>query len=146
MANRGKTCGKGKCVHTKQQHNAAQAVNSPDAYANGEKLASMKQLHAQIAAVSNVLTEFGCFRRQCIVATPRIPLDRIGNQAAWTKTDWTTSRWAAWSHFEVSEAPCRCGVRQNGITVVSGYVSWARSPLSSTSQSCCCAGCANLEL
>ena len=52
-----KTSGKGKCVHTKQQHNAAQAVNSPDAYANGEKLASMKQLHAQIAAVSNALTE-----------------------------------------------------------------------------------------
>ena len=32
----GKTSGKGKGVHTKQQHNGAQAVNSPDAYANGE--------------------------------------------------------------------------------------------------------------
>ena len=32
-------------------------MNSPDAYANGEKLASMKQLHAQIAAVSKALTE-----------------------------------------------------------------------------------------
>ena len=46
-----------KDVHTKQQHCATQAVNSPDAYANGEKLASMKQLHAQIAAVSKALTE-----------------------------------------------------------------------------------------
>ena len=32
-------------------------MNSPDAYANGEKLASMKQLYAQIAAVSKALTE-----------------------------------------------------------------------------------------
>ena len=44
-------------VHTKQQYNGAQAVNSPDAYANGEKLVNMKQLHAQIAAVSKALTE-----------------------------------------------------------------------------------------
>ena len=44
-------------MHTKQQHYAIQAVNSPDAYANGEKLTSMKQLHAQIAAVSKALTE-----------------------------------------------------------------------------------------
>ena len=57
VAKKGKTSGKGKGVHTKQQYNGAQAVNSPDAYANGEKLASMKQLHAQIAAVSKALTE-----------------------------------------------------------------------------------------
>ena len=49
--------GKGKFMHTKQQHYATQAVYSPDVYANGEKLASMKQLHAQIAAVSKALTE-----------------------------------------------------------------------------------------
>ena len=52
-----KDSGKGKGVHTKQQHYAAQAVNSPDAYADGEKLVNMKQLHAQIAAVSKALTE-----------------------------------------------------------------------------------------
>ena len=57
VAKKGKTSGKGKGVHTKQQHYATQAVNSPDAYANGEKLASMKQLHAQISAVSKALTE-----------------------------------------------------------------------------------------
>ena len=57
VAKKGKTSGKGKGVHTKQQHYATQAVNSPDAYANGEKLACMKQLHAQIAAVSKALTE-----------------------------------------------------------------------------------------
>ena len=57
VAKRGKTSGKGKGVHAKQQHYATQAVNSPDAYANGEKLTSMKQLHAQIAAVSKALTE-----------------------------------------------------------------------------------------
>ena len=57
VAKRGKTSGKGKGVHTKQQHYATQAANSPDAYANGEKLTSMKQLHAQIAAVSKALTE-----------------------------------------------------------------------------------------
>ena len=52
-----RSSGKGKGVHTKQQYNGAQAVNSPDAYANGEKLANMKQLRAQIAAVSKALTE-----------------------------------------------------------------------------------------
>ena len=114
VAKKGKTSGKRKGVHTKQQHYATQAVNSPDAYANGEKLASMKQLHAQIAAVSNALTVFGCFRRQCIVATSRIPLDRFESQTAWNKADWTTSRWAAWSYFEVSETPCRSGDRQSG--------------------------------
>ena len=38
------------------------------------------------------LTVFGYFRRQCIVATSRIPLDRIRNQTAWTETDCTASR------------------------------------------------------
>ena len=57
VAKKRNTSGKGKGVHTKQQYNAAQAVNSPDAYANGEKLVNLKQLYAQIAAVSKALTE-----------------------------------------------------------------------------------------
>ena len=57
VAKKGKTSGKGKGAHTKQQYNVAQAVNSPDVSANGEKLVNMQQLHAQIAAVSNALTE-----------------------------------------------------------------------------------------
>ena len=65
-----------------QQHNGAQAVYSLDAHANGEKFCVHDTVRVRIAAVSNVLTEFGCFRRQCIVATHRIPLDRIGNQTA----------------------------------------------------------------
>ena len=56
----------------------------------------------------------GSFRRQRIDATSRIPLDRFESQTAWNKADWTTSRWAAWSHFEVSETPCRSGDRQSG--------------------------------
>ena len=47
---------------------------------------------ALFAAVSNALTVFGCLRRRCIVTTSRIPLDRIRNQTAWTKTDCTASR------------------------------------------------------
>ena len=56
-AKRGKTSGKGKGAHVKQQYHATQAVTNPDAYANGEKLVNVKQLHAQIAAVSKALTE-----------------------------------------------------------------------------------------
>ena len=56
----------------------------------------------------------GSFRRQKIDATSRIPLDRFESQTAWNKADWTTSRWAAWSYFEVSETPCRSGDRQSG--------------------------------
>ena len=48
---------RGKGAHTKQQYNAAQAVTNPDAYSNGEKLANMKHLHAQIAAMSKALAE-----------------------------------------------------------------------------------------
>ena len=74
---RGTTSGKWKGVHTKQQYNGAQAVYSLDAYANGEKFCVYETVCALFAAVSNALTVFGCFRRQCIVATSRIPLDRI---------------------------------------------------------------------
>ena len=77
VAKSGTTSGKWKGVHTKQQYNGAQAVYSLDAYANGEKFCVYETVRVRIAAVSNALTEFGCFRRQCIVATPRIPLDRI---------------------------------------------------------------------
>ena len=56
----------------------------------------------------------GSFRRQRIDATSRIPIDRFESQTAWNKADWTTSRWAAWSYFEVSETPCRSGDRQSG--------------------------------
>ena len=125
--------GKWKGVHTKQQYNGAQAVYSLDAYANGEKFCVCETVCALFAAVSNALTVFGCFRRQCIVATSRIPLDRMRNQTAWTKTDCTASR------LDVGVIS-RCLVRladvefaKNGITVVSGYVSWARPSLSSTS-------------
>ena len=92
VAMRGTTSGKWKGVHTKQQYNGAQAVYSLDAYANGEKFCVYETVCALFAAVSNALTVFGCFRRQCIVATSRIPLDRIRNQTAWTKTDCTASR------------------------------------------------------
>ena len=92
VAMRGTTSGKWKGVHTKQQCNGAQAVYSLDAYANGEKFCVYETVCALFAAVSNALTVFGCFRRQCIVATSRIPLDRIRNQTAWTKTDCTASR------------------------------------------------------
>ena len=81
------------CAHQATVH-GAQAVYSLDAYANGEKFCVFETVRVRIAAVSNALTVFGCFRRQCIVATPRIPLDRIGNQTAWSKTDCTTSRLA----------------------------------------------------
>ena len=87
----GTTSGKWKSVHTKQQYNGAQAMYSLDAYATGEKFCVYETVRVRIAAVSNALTEFGCFRRQCVVANPRIPLDRIGNQTAWTKTDCTAS-------------------------------------------------------
>ena len=56
----------------------------------------------------------GSFRRQRTDATSRIPLDRFESQTAWSKADWTTSRWAAWSHFEVPEANCRSADRQSG--------------------------------
>ena len=59
-----------------------------------EILCIYETVRVRIAAVFNALTVFGCFRRQCIVATPRIPLDRIGHQTAWTKTDCTASRLA----------------------------------------------------
>ena len=89
---RGTTSGKWKGVHTKQQYNGAQAVYSPDAYANGEQFCVYETVCALFAAVSNALTVFGCFRRQCIVATSRSPLDIIRNQTAWTKTVCTASR------------------------------------------------------
>ena len=92
VAKKGKTSGKWKGVHTKQQCNGAQAVYSLDAYANGEKFCVYETVCALFAAVSNALTVFGCFRRRCIVTTSRIPLDRIRNQTAWTKTDCTASR------------------------------------------------------
>ena len=95
VAKSGTTSGNWKGVHAKQQYNGAQAAYSLDACANGEKFCVYETVHVRIAAVSNALTEFGCFRRQCIVATTRIPLDRIGNQTAWTKTDCTASRLAA---------------------------------------------------
>ena len=57
VVKRGKTSGKGKGAHVKQQYNAAQTVTNPDAYANGEKLVNTKQLQSQIAAVSKALTE-----------------------------------------------------------------------------------------
>ena len=57
VAKKGKTSGKGRGVHIKQQYNGAQTVNNPDAGANGEKLGNMKQLQAQIASVSKALTE-----------------------------------------------------------------------------------------
>ena len=94
VAKRGTTSRKWKGVHTKQQYNGAQAVYSLDAYANSEKFCVYETVRVRIAAVSNALSEFGCFRRQCIVATPRIPLDRIRNQTAWTKTDCAASRLA----------------------------------------------------
>ena len=98
----------------------------------------LKQCACGLQQCSIALTVFGCFRRQCIVATPRIPLDRIGHQTALDQDRLHSKSIGCWSRFEVLVAPCRCGVCQIGITVVSGYVSWARSHLSSTSQSCCC--------
>ena len=92
VAMRGTTSGKLKGVHTKQQCNGAQAVYSLDAYANGEKFCVYETVCALLAAVSNALTVFGCFRRRCIVTTSQIPLDRLRNQTAWTKTDCTASR------------------------------------------------------
>ena len=73
----GTTSGKLKGVHTKQQCNGAQAVYSLDAYANGEKFCVHETVCALFAAVSNALPVFGYFRSLCIVATSRIPLDRI---------------------------------------------------------------------
>ena len=46
-----------RCAHQATALRFSNCEHSPDAYANGEKLASMKQLHAQIAAVSKALTE-----------------------------------------------------------------------------------------
>ena len=58
---KGKRSGKGKGVQikqqAKQQSNGVQAVSSPDTYINGEKLVNVKQLHAQIAAVSKAQAE-----------------------------------------------------------------------------------------
>ena len=51
----------GKGVHikqqAKQQSNGVQAESSPDTFFNGEKFVNVKQLHAQIAAVSKALAE-----------------------------------------------------------------------------------------
>ena len=61
LVKKGKTSAKGKGVHikqqSKQQSNGVQAVSSPDTCINGEKLVNVKQLHAQIAAVSKALAE-----------------------------------------------------------------------------------------
>ena len=73
----GTTSGKLKGVHTKQQCNGAQTVYSLDAYANGDKFSVYETVCALFPAVSNALPVFGCFRSLCIVATSRIPLDRI---------------------------------------------------------------------
>ena len=80
-----------RCAHQATEQRA-QAVCSLDAYANGEKFCVYETACALLAAVSNALTVFGCFRRRCFVTTSRIPLDRIRNQTAWTKTDCTASR------------------------------------------------------
>ena len=52
---------KGERVHikqqAKQQSNGVQAGSSPDTNINGEKLENVKQLHAQIAAVSKARAE-----------------------------------------------------------------------------------------
>ena len=40
----------------------------------------------------------GSFRRQRLDANLSNPLDRFESQTAWSKADWTSSRWAAWSH------------------------------------------------
>ena len=103
VAKRGKTSGKGKGAHVKQQYHATQAVTNPDAYANGEKLVNVKQLHVRIAAVSKALTELEGAEDKRIDATSRIPPVRPESQATRSKTEWTTSRWASWSHFEVSK-------------------------------------------
>ena len=59
VVKKGKTSGKGKGVHikqqAKQQFNGVQAWSSPDTKINGEELVNVKQLHAQIAAVSKAL-------------------------------------------------------------------------------------------
>ena len=61
VVKKGKTSGQGKGVHikqqAKQQSNGVQAGSIPDTYINGEKLVNVKQLHAQIAAVSKALAE-----------------------------------------------------------------------------------------
>ena len=61
VVKKGKTSGKGKGVHikqqVKQQSNGVQAGSIPDTYINGGKLVNVKQLHAQIAAVSKALAE-----------------------------------------------------------------------------------------
>ena len=57
VAKKGKTSGKGKGVHTKQQHNGAQAVYSLETYANGEKFSVYETVCALFAAVSSALTE-----------------------------------------------------------------------------------------
>ena len=61
VVKKGKTSGKGKGVHikqqAKQQSNGVQAGSSPDTHINGENLVNVKQLHAQIAAVSKALAE-----------------------------------------------------------------------------------------
>ena len=45
----------------------------------------------------------GALWRQRADATPRIPPGRVESQAAWSKTDRTTGRRIAWSHFEVQK-------------------------------------------
>ena len=57
VVKKGKTSGKGKGVHIKQQSSGVQAGSSPDTCINAEKLVNVKQLHAQIAAVSKALAE-----------------------------------------------------------------------------------------
>ena len=56
----------------------------------------------------------GALWRQRADATPRIPPGRVESQAVWSKTDRTTSRRIAWSHFEVPKASCGSGNCQSG--------------------------------
>ena len=68
VVKKGKTSGQGKGVHikqqAKQQSNGVQAGSSPDTNISGEKLVNVKQLHAQIAAVSRALAELDLWRQR----------------------------------------------------------------------------------
>ena len=104
---------KGRCAHTKQQYNGAQAVN-PRCLRQWREISEYETVACADCSSVQSTDRIGSFRRHRIDATSRIPLDRFESQNAWSKADWTTSRWAAWSHFEVPEAPCRSGDRQSG--------------------------------
>ena len=70
------TSGKWKSVRVKQQCNVALAVSSIVDCANGEKFCLSETVRVLIAAVSNALTEFECYRRQRSVAS--LPLRLVG--------------------------------------------------------------------